>query len=89
MNKAAHAASALGVSTMTAYRYASEAGSWDMAALRRVKKRRQAYYLGDQKRRDRAAQLRDKGMTWEAVGKRLGVTASCAWKLAQRSGSFA
>lgn len=85
MNKAQVAAAILGVSEMTAHRYAREAGGWNLVDLKRVKKMRAAYKAGDTKRRAQAARLRAKGWTWERVGHRMGITASCACKLAARA----
>lgn len=85
MSKVEIYASTLGVSAMTIHRYAAEAGSWKLADIRRVAKKRLQYRMGDSKRRAKAAQLRDSGLTWNEVGERLGgISGSCACHLAAR-----
>lgn len=75
----------LGVSEMSVRRYAEEAGSWALADLREVKKRRAKVIAPDLKRRRRAQALRDKGLTWDEVGDQLGVSGSCAHHLASKA----
>lgn len=81
-------AARLNVSVVTAYLYHRQVGSWDLAALRKVQKLRASRDNrktgGDKQRHKKAAMLRARGWKWARIGAHLGVTASCAHKLASK-----